>query len=581
MSKQQQTWLIVLAAVLLGFGPLLVPFFRGQLAPNRAEYHAFPLLLAAIGFFLWSRWEWAKPVSREHWFWQILSWLATLAAFLNLGLAMFFYSPWLAMVSFIFFAFSFALNVWQRWEVKGIFMIWLLTWLLLPPPLDRDKMFVAKLQLFSSDLSSRILDGFGIMHILRGNIFEMITDPPKNLFVDQACSGIVSLVSIITCIAIYVVWQRRGLFHFLLLILFGVGWTVFMNSIRLSTIGMAWTWYQIDLSDGVPHSLLGLVIFGISAGIVFCFDKLLGELLAPIDIQWRLRDRTTDLTGIGLMKAWNWGFANPMEQELSDVEWKAIMHSPEHERQRQRLLSATSACGWPVLALLSIAGLAQLTLVAPSEAKLQAAIKASMQRASALQETFDPAAGLGLTFTRFQTDERDKFDAWGEFSRAYEYEDDQGKTYFVSIDFPFGPHWHDLRDCYKGAGWIITEEKWFVMDVKLDQSASPRLGTGNLKTGWEADEFLNVRKNEAATSFVVHSAFYADGKIFNRPREGNLFYDFVTHVAKGRDRQEQADYFQVQVVTSSPVAVTPEQQEMARKLIGIISTRFRDHVAEK
>lgn len=581
MGKHQKIWLIVFAAVLLGFGPLLVPFFRGQFAPNRAEYHSFPLLLAAIAFFLWSRWEWAKPIQREHWFWQLLSWLATLAAFVNLGLAMFFYSPWLAMVAFIFFAFSFALNVWQRWEVKGIFMIWLLTWLLLPPPLDRDKMFVTQLQLFSSELSSRILDGFGIMHVLRGNIFEMITDPPKNLFVDQACSGIVSLVSIITCIAIYVVWQQRGLFHFLLLILFGVAWTVFMNSIRLSSIGTAWAWYQVDLSEGVPHALLGLVIFGISAGVVFCFDKLLGELLTPIDYQWRLRDGSSAMTGVGLMKVWNRFFANPVPEELDDDEWKTIMYSPEHETHRQKFLSPVSACGWPVLILLALAGIAQIALVAPSEAKLQSAIKASMQRAIDLDESFEPVAGVDLKFVRFETDERNKFDAWGEYSRTYLYEDQDGKMYSVSIDFPFGPHWHDLRDCYKGSGWTITQEKWFVMDLELDPAAAPRLGTGTIAGGWEADEFLNVRRNEASTSFVVHSAFYADGKIFNRPRGGSLFYDFVTHVAKGRDRQEQADYFQVQVVTNNDVTVTPAQQEIARKLIGIVSERFREHVAEK
>lgn len=579
MEKYQKTWLLVAAAVLLGFLPLLYPFFRGQ--AGRVEYSAFPLLILAIGYFLWSRWEWAKPIDREHWFWWCLSWLATLAALINLGLAMFFYSPWLAMVAFIFFSFSFTLNVWQRWDVRGIFMIWLLTWLLLPPPLDRDKMFVAKLQLFSSDLTSRVLDGIGIMHILRGNIFEMITDPPKNLFVDQACSGIVSLVSIVTCIGIYVVWQQRGLVHFMLLIVFGVIWTILMNSIRLATIGITWAWYQYDLSGGVPHTLLGLVIFGFSAAVVFTVDRVLAEFLAPIDISWKARDMTADKTGDGIVKAWNRLIANPVAEELDDDEIKAINKNPKHQLKRASLLNPFSACGWPVLGLLAILGVAQVAVVAPSEAKLQSAIKASMQRALAMTESFDPAQGTGLTLTEFARDERDKFDAWGEYSQVFKYEDENGNEFTISIDFPFGPHWHDLRDCYKGAGWTITEETWFVMDVKLDQTSAPRLGTGTLADGWEADEFLNIRKNEAATSFVVHSAFYADGKIFNRPRGGSLFYDFVTHITKGRDRQEQADYFQVQVVTNSKTRVTAEQQQMARKLIALVSERFRDHIAEK
>jgi exosortase len=572
LDKVQKNWLLVLGAVLLGFAPLLIPFFRGQW--SRSEYQAFPLLIAAIGFFFWYRWSAARPVNRGHWSWFVLGWAATASAIVNLALAMFFYSPWLAIVAFVFFAFSFALNVWQRWDVRGIFMIWLLTCLLVPPPLDRDRMFVAKLQLFSSEMTSRILDGIGILHVLRGNIFDL---PKKQLGVDEACSGIVSLVSILTCIAIYVVWKQRSWFHFAILVIFGMAWTIFMNTIRLATIAIAWSWYEVDLSEGQPHMLLGLIIFLVSAGVVFCVDRLLAELLAPIDTEWRERDASSDKTGLTLMKFWNAFISSPRETENLVDEEVAEHRGNEQEFQekRRQFLTFTSPTGWPVLGLLAVLGLAQMFLVAPSEAKLQAAIKAAKDRAIALKEEFDPLRDQGLKMIKFQTDERKKFDAWGEFSRSYEYEDADGNRYWVSVDFPFGPHWHDLRDCYKGAGWRITEEKFFVMDVQLDASASPRMGTGSLTDGWEADEFLTVRENEPETSLILHSAFYADGKIFNRPRGGSLYYDFITHVAKGRDRQEQADYFQVQVVARSKQRVNEVQAATARKLIGLVSEKFR------
>jgi exosortase len=577
LDQVRKTWLLVLGAVLLGFAPLLIPFFRGQWA--RSEYQAFPLLIAAIGFFLWLRWSSAPTVNREHWSWLLLGWLATLAAFVNLGLAMFFYSPWLAIVSFVFFAFSFALNVWQRWDVRGIFMIWLLISLLVPPPLDRDRIFVSKLQLFSSEMTSRILDGLGILHVLRGNIFDL---PKKQLGVDEACSGIVSLVSILTCIAIYVVWKRRSLFHFVLLVFFGMAWTIFMNTIRLATIAIAWSWYEFDLSEGQPHLLLGLVIFLLSAGVVYCVDRLLAELLAPIEVEWRERDASTDKTGLSLMKFWNTAVASPRENEDEETFTRSNKNPKlqNHEVKRVQMLSPASPVGWPVLGILALAGLAQIALVAPSEAKLQAAIRSAKSRAIELNKEFDPLAGQGLRLVEFRPDERKKFDAWGEFSRSFEYEDADGNRYWISVDFPFGPHWHDLRDCYYGAGWKIIDETYFVMDVVLDESAAPRLGTGSITAGWEADEFLTIRTNQPETSLVLHSAFYADGKIFNRPRAGNLYYDFVTHVAKGRDRQEQADYFQVQVVARSPKMISAAQRETARKLIGIVSEKFRLYLTQ-
>jgi exosortase len=576
MKDYRRTWLLVTLAVLLGFAPLLVPFFRGQWM--RTEYQAFPLLMAAIVFFLYSRWSVAAPVNRDHWVWFTLGWLATVGALVNLGLAMFFYIPWLAMIAFVFFAFSFALNVWQRWDVRGIFMIWLLACLLVPPPLDRDRMFVTKLQLFSSNLTSKILDidGIGVLHVLRGNIIEL---PHKKLGVNEACSGIVSLVSILTCIGIYVVWKRRSLFHFALLLLLGSLWTIFMNTIRLATIAIAWSWYQVDLSEGQPHMLLGLIIFLFSAAAVYCVDRFLAELLAPIDIGWRERDTSSEKTGLGLMRIWNRYFASPSDElEMDLIEQH---DSAEHEQKRRAMLGHASSVGWPVLMLLAVAGLAQLALVAPSEAKLQAAIASAKARALALDRSFDPLAGMGLELVEFRTEERDKFDAWGEFSRAYQYKDEAGTPYLVSIDFPFGPHWHDLRDCYRGAGWKIVEEQFFVMDVQLDSAAAPRIGTGTLRDGWEADEFLNIRTNEPETAFVTHAAFYADGKIFNRPRGGSLFYDFVTHVAKGRDRQEQADYFQIQVVIASSTQVTEEQKNIARRAIGLAAEKFRRELSSQ
>ncbi len=600
MKPSHKTWLIVGAAIALGFVPLLIPFFKGQWA--RSEYQAFPLMIGAIGFFLWSRWQVAPTTDRKHWTLSVIAWLATLSAFVNLGLAMFFYSPWLAMIAFVFFALAFAINVWQRWAVAGIFMIWILVCLLVPPPLDRDRMFVAKLRLFSSSLTSKILDGIGVLHVLNGNVFDLpktqsTVSPPiegeseatdtgiKSLFVDEACSGVVSLVSIMTCIAIYVVWQQRSLFHFVLLLAFGSLWVIFMNTIRLASIAVAWYWWEFDLSEGNPHMLLGMVMFAISAAVVYCVDQWLNEFLAPIDISWRERDDTTRKTGLTLMKVWNAFFAAQREGVETD-ESKGRSLQPAKltgDAQMKSLLAPTSSVGWPVLAILALAGAAQITLVAPSEASLQAAIKAAKERAIVLTKEFDPLKDSNerpLELIKFDVSERDKFDAWGEFSRAFEYQSEEGQTYQVSLDFPFGPHWHDLRDCYRGIGGQITEEKFFVMDVKLDEAAAPRLGTGRLTDGWEADEFLSVNRHTGRTHFVVHCAFYADGKIFNRPRGGSLFYDFVTHVAKGRDRQEQADYFQVQVVVYSPEGVTPEVQEEVRKLIGFAAERFRSQIAE-
>ncbi len=163
------------------------------------------------------------------------------------------FSPWLAMIAFVIYAFGVTCFIWQNWIIDGLWGIWFLLVLLVPPPLDRDQMFIESLQLFSSRFTSVMLDGFGVLHVMDGNVLSF---PDRQLFVDDACSGIVSLISVVYCIALFCVWKRRRVWHSVGLVAAGVGWTILMNSIRLLTIGLAWSWIGVDLADGVPHLIL-------------------------------------------------------------------------------------------------------------------------------------------------------------------------------------------------------------------------------------------------------------------------------------------------------------------------------------
>ena len=108
---------------------------------------------------------------------------------------------------------------------------------------------------------------------------EFLILPTKQLFVDEACSGIVSVISLSTCAAIYAVWQRRPLVHIALLMAAAVGWAVLLNVVRIVTIALAEAHAGVDLAEGVAHTLLGLGVVALNVLAVIALDWLLHALL--------------------------------------------------------------------------------------------------------------------------------------------------------------------------------------------------------------------------------------------------------------------------------------------------------------
>jgi len=222
-----RVWFALLA-VLVAFGPMLFFYFRQQWA--RPEYQAFPLIVGAAIVILRMRISEAAEVNR----WQktiaLVSFTAVTAGLCLLFLSYLVFSPWLAMAAFIVTNFGLAAKLWQYRKVSGLWGLWATQFLLLPPPLDRDQMLIEYLQLSSSKLTSLVLDGLGVLHLMLGNELRFAD---RDFFVDEACSGIVSLISILSIIAIYCLWKRYRIGAASLLLASGLFLAVLMNTVRL------------------------------------------------------------------------------------------------------------------------------------------------------------------------------------------------------------------------------------------------------------------------------------------------------------------------------------------------------------
>ena len=198
-------------------------------------------------------------------------------AWLLLAIALYSKSPWLAVVSAILLLASGFLRISRSWQVQYLWGTWMLLWLIVPLPMNRGQQVINGLQQLSSGLSSSILDVTGIDHLMDGNTLLL---PTKQFFVDEACSGIVSVMSVIACAAIYGVWRNRAPLHVAILVLAGIVWATLLNVLRITSIALVFDKWGIDWSTGTTHKLLSLVIFTLIFLGLVSTDLLLLGLLA-------------------------------------------------------------------------------------------------------------------------------------------------------------------------------------------------------------------------------------------------------------------------------------------------------------
>jgi len=541
-------WLLVAGAILLGHAPLVVLHLRGLW--QKEQYQYFPFVIGAIVWLVWNRWKQAPPtpdnLTGNHYFARIL--LAGSLFLLTASVLL--VSPWLAMVSLNLGLAAVCVILRRQRLIPYLWGIWLLLWLMIPVPLGLDNRLVVFLQRLSSRLSSTILDSMGIDHLMGGNVLTL-TD--KQLFVDEACSGIVSVMSIVACAMIYAVWRNRSFLHLVMLTLTGIFWAVVLNVVRICIIAAAHVHYGTDLSSGTPHEILGLILFSVMFLVLMSTDCLLLPMFAPIDFQHS--DSVWEKNW--LVRAWNHGISG------REAKSAGLTSSPITSEEMPRTL----ATGIP-LALLTpflLLGIVQL-LWLPSTDTAEA--REAIDHALALQEDFVPTKIGPWELDSFESVEREAYSDFGRHSRTYHFRHQQNnERVIVSLDFPYIGGWHDLCVCYRNAGWTIHD--------RLLQSR----GDSSQEEAWQHVEgdLLDPAGDRA---FVLFAGFDVQG-IPATPTSDLVLYRSWFRMRRRLLYNLAPQLFQVQVFFQGDVSTHESMKQELRELLFHVRQLFRDHVAIK
>lgn len=479
----QWTW-IALILPLIAIFPLL--YMQSVLLMQKPHLQFFPLAVVASIYFLnTDRQTVGQAVGNG---WAFCSWFAAICL---CGMALYLGSPWLAHFAAILLVGVWSFVARPQLTLLRIFGICGLLLVTLPPPFGWDKQIVGALQAFSSFACSRLMDLTQIVHVRRGNVIEIISKP---LFVEEACSGVDSQYALMAVAGVLLLFGRAGFWVSILTIITVPVWAILGNLLRIYLIVVGLEWFGVDLSSGIVHSILGLLVFVFTAWVHWSSVQLLNYLqlvwftaptAKPHRTQQGLNDRLGRGAGKQLRYAW---FAVPLS---------LFVFFPESVR-----------------AVIDFHARPDLPSI-------------SIEESSRFPGEEDLRPEDGVRVVRFHTVFRDRNDMLGQHSRIWELQSDLGRM-SVCLDFPFRG-WHPLWECYMNSGWNrlrsdqITSDTGGFFETILEND----LGDIAVLHFSLIDEDGNPYSYEGSVEFRKQAQRWTN-TIFSRKRPGDRYEDPLT-----------------------------------------------------
>lgn len=141
------------------------------------------------------------------------------------------------------------------------------------------------LQLVASRVGEITVAAAGIPVLREGNILEL---PHTTLAVAEACSGIRSLVSLITLAIVLAYFGERRTWARMLLVVSAVPIAVLANAARVAGTGLASHWFGARAAEGFFHGFSGWLMFAVAFGALVMLQLFLRRM--TVAQSWR-RDR--------------------------------------------------------------------------------------------------------------------------------------------------------------------------------------------------------------------------------------------------------------------------------------------------
>ncbi len=160
----------------------------------------------------------------------------------------------------------------------------LFLFLMVPLPQSLVNVVAFPLQLMAAGAAVEALQRLGIPALVEGNIIHLAD---AKLFVADACSGLRSLMALLTLGVVFAYFFRRNNVERLVLIASTIPIAIFVNAVRVALTGILTHHYGEDMATGVIHEFQGMITFSVAFVLLLLEASLIG---------WIRRDRGARLT---------------------------------------------------------------------------------------------------------------------------------------------------------------------------------------------------------------------------------------------------------------------------------------------
>jgi exosortase len=170
--------------------------------------------------------------------------------------------------------------IWTFWGIHRLrtlaFPILLLA-TMVPLPVLLYNSIAAPLQLFASDMASRVAQAIGVSVFRDGNIIELAN---LSLGVEEACSGLNSLSALCVGGLLFGYLVCSRLLSRVILFAVAIPLAIGVNIVRVAGTAVLADYNQ-EFAMGFYHSFSGWLVFVVSAGILYVLARALHALADP------------------------------------------------------------------------------------------------------------------------------------------------------------------------------------------------------------------------------------------------------------------------------------------------------------
>jgi exosortase A len=146
----------------------------------------------------------------------------------------------------------------------------LLLFFMIPLPAQIYSALTLPLQLLVTRIAVELISWGGVPVLCDGNIIHL---PAMSFQVVEACSGLRSLTSLLLLGAVLSYFTLRSRLLRLLLFSAALPVAILVNIVRVMALPLASYFFNLDLTEGIPHTLLGMGAFVLALGLLLLLQK--------------------------------------------------------------------------------------------------------------------------------------------------------------------------------------------------------------------------------------------------------------------------------------------------------------------